>query len=120
MPPTLLLPDTTIDISHESLIRGWKRLREWVEQEAESARVYKRLADTAALHSSGNAGLWRDPDLAVAIAWRERERPNEAWSRRYHGGWPEAMLPGSGSPSPRGREGSLRGASAGVSVSLGS
>ena len=91
MPPTLLLPDTTIDISHESLIRGWKRLREWVEQEAESARVYKRLADTAALHSSGNAGLWRDPDLAVAIAWRERERPNEAWSRRYHGGWPEAM-----------------------------
>ena len=91
MPPTLVLPDTTIDISHESLIRGWKRLRAWVEQEAESARVYKRLADTAALHSSGNAGLWRDPDLAVAIAWRERERPNEAWSRRYHGGWPEAM-----------------------------
>jgi hypothetical protein len=48
-PPIPLEADTVIDISHESLIRGWRRLRAWVEEEAESARVYRRLAETAAL-----------------------------------------------------------------------
>ena len=91
-PPTVPLePDTAIDISHESLIRGWRRLRGWVDAEAESARVYKRLADTAALAAQGAAGLWRDPDLAVALAWREREKPTAAWALRYHSGWDAAM-----------------------------
>ena len=48
-----LNPDSVIDISHESLIRGWRRMRQWVEEEAESARVYRRLADTASLHRRG-------------------------------------------------------------------
>jgi hypothetical protein len=36
MPPAgvALGPDTVIDISHESLIRNWGRLREWVKDEA--------------------------------------------------------------------------------------
>jgi hypothetical protein len=42
--------DAVIDISHESLIRGWRRMRQWVEGEAESASVYRRLADTASLY----------------------------------------------------------------------
>ena len=52
-----------------------------------SARVYRRLAETAALAAEGKAGLWRDPDLAAALAWRERERPSAAWASRYHAGW---------------------------------
>src|SRR5690242_9898064 len=36
------------------------------------------------------------------------------------GGWPEAMLPGSGRPMPRGRDDSLRGCSVGVSLGFGS
>jgi hypothetical protein len=31
-----------LDISHESLLRQWKSLAAWVDEEAESARVYKR------------------------------------------------------------------------------
>ena len=38
---------SVIDISHESLIRGWRRMRQWVEEEAESAREYRRLAETS-------------------------------------------------------------------------
>ena len=38
--PTPLLPDTVIDISHESLIRLWQKLRGWVLQEARSAALY--------------------------------------------------------------------------------
>jgi len=52
-----------IDISHESLIRNWDRLKTWVDEESRTARIYRRLAETAVLHREGGAGLWRDPDL---------------------------------------------------------
>ena len=42
-----------VDISHESFIRKWVRLREWVDQEDKSRRVYVKLADVAA--RAGNA-----------------------------------------------------------------
>ena len=84
-PPAPLGPDAVIDISHESLIRGWRRLRGWVEAEAESARVYRRLSETADLNAAGKAGLWRDPDLALALDWQAREAPTAAWAERYGG-----------------------------------
>ncbi|HYJ86261.1 MAG TPA: hypothetical protein VEW46_09415 [Pyrinomonadaceae bacterium] len=91
-PPTVALEsESLIDISHESLIRGWARLKEWVEEEARSSRVYRRLAETAVLHREGGAGLWRDPDLQIALNWREQGKPNEVWARRYH---PEFALAG--------------------------
>ena len=72
--------DTVIDLSHESLMRVWQRLRRWVDTEAQSARIYKRLVDTADLHAEGKAGLYHNPDLEIALAWRENEDPNEAWA----------------------------------------
>jgi energy-coupling factor transporter ATP-binding protein EcfA2 len=86
MPPpsTPLEDETIIDISHESLIRGWSRLRYWVHEEAESARIYKRLADTAVLHREGLASLWGNPELHFALEWRERARLNRTWAGRYH------------------------------------
>ena len=41
MPPAgePLGPDSTIDISHESLIRNWPQLRAWLAEEAEGARA---------------------------------------------------------------------------------
>ena len=93
MPPAGVALDesSVIDISHESLIRGWKRLRQWVDEEAESAKVYRRLAQTAALNAQGTAGLWHDPDLEHALAWRDKERPNAAWGQRYDPGFEAAM-----------------------------
>lgn len=93
MPPSpeKLNLDTLIDISHESLIRNWQRLKEWVDEEAESARIYKRLADTALLHASGQAGLWRDPDLQIALDWYEQHDAGATWARRYHSGFDPAM-----------------------------
>ncbi len=79
-----------IDISHESLIRRWRRMRKWVDEEAESARVYRRLAETAFLHAQGRAALLRDPDLETALRWSEREKPNAAWAVRYHPGFDQA------------------------------
>ena len=86
MPPAgvPLTEASLIDISHESLIRNWRRLKEWVEDESRSARIYKRLVETAVLHREGKAGLWRDPDLQIALAWREQNKPNQVWAQRYH------------------------------------
>ena len=89
--PVHLNRESLIDISHESLIRNWERLKTWVDEEARSARIYRRLAETAVLHKEGGAGLWRDPDLGVALTWREQSNPNQVWARRYHPEFPLAM-----------------------------
>ena len=93
MPPSnvALASDSLIDISHESLIRIWQRLKSWVDEEAESARIYRRLAETSALYKRREAGLWRDPDLRIALQWRERDKPNETWAKRYDPGFLDAM-----------------------------
>ncbi len=85
MPP-LNVPieeNTIIDISHESIMRIWEKLVMWVEEESQSAEIYLRLAESAALYERGNTGLWRDPDLQIALKWKEKTKPNAAWANRY-------------------------------------
>ncbi|MGO9914035.1 MAG: NACHT and WD repeat domain-containing protein [Isosphaeraceae bacterium] len=82
---------TIIDISHESLMRVWTRLRNWVEEEAQAAGIYLRLSESAALYKQGKSGLYRDPELGIALAWQESERPNAAWAERYRVGFDAAM-----------------------------
>src|SRR6185503_13171623 len=87
----VLTSESLVDISHESLIRGWERLRTWVDEEARSARIYRRLAETAALHREGKAGLWGDPDLQLALDWYETNKPNGHWAQRYDPGFETAI-----------------------------
>ena len=93
MPPATSALDgtTVIDISHESLMRVWSRLRRWVDEEAQSARIYRRLHETAGLHAEKRAGLYHDPDLQIALSWRDASEPNPAWAGQYGGGFTEAM-----------------------------
>ncbi len=86
MPPAgvPLEAETVIDISHESLIRNWRRLKDWVNEEAQSARVYRRIAEAAALHREGTEGLLQDPALSYGLDWREKSNPTTAWARRYY------------------------------------
>ena len=92
MPPAgeALETETVIDISHESLMRVWQRLMTWADEEAQSAQMYRRLADAAARHAAGKASLWRDPDLQLALDWRDQNQPNETWASRYGSGFDEA------------------------------
>lgn len=93
MPPAgvPLNPDTVIDISHESLIRNWQRLKEWVNEEAQSARIYRRLAEAATLHREGREGLIQDPALQIAIDWQQQTNPTAAWAERYHPEFDESI-----------------------------
>lgn len=80
-----------IDISHESLIRNWQRLQTWVNEEAQSARLYKRLAQTAELYNDSKERLLQDPALSVALNWRDENKPNKDWAQRYHPEYDNAM-----------------------------
>jgi hypothetical protein len=93
MPPIdeTLSPETVIDISHESLMRLWKRLEIWAHEEAESAHLYRRLSDDARRYGLGRARLWGDPDLQFALDWRERMKPTPAWAELYGGEFTQSM-----------------------------
>ncbi len=82
--PTKLDENSVIDFSHESIMRIWVRLKNWVEEENESIQMYLRLAQAAEMYQVGKAGLWRPPDLQLATNWREKEKPTLVWAQRYH------------------------------------
>ena len=83
--------DSTIDISHESIMRVWGRLRKWVEEESESAQLYLRLSKSAELYQAGKSGLWVNPELQLALQWKEQTRPNATWAVRYDPAFERAM-----------------------------
>src|SRR6185503_739377 len=93
MPPAgvALHADTVIDVSHESLIRNWERLKKWVNEEAQSARFYRRLAEATVLHREGSEGLMQDPALQIILDWFQESKPNAAWAQRYHPDFDEAV-----------------------------
>ncbi|MFN7803507.1 MAG: SUMF1/EgtB/PvdO family nonheme iron enzyme [Planctomycetaceae bacterium] len=75
--------DTTLDISHEALLRQWNRCREWVDAERESERTWRRVLDEATLWQQGRAGFFPGASLVPIEEWRRREQPTEAWANRY-------------------------------------
>jgi WD40 repeat protein len=79
-----LTGESAIEVSHESFMRIWNRLSNWVEEEFESAQMYKRLADAAAMYQIGKTGLWRPPDLQLALNWQKKQRPTRTWAQRYN------------------------------------
>jgi hypothetical protein len=87
MPPTdqALTPDMVLDISHESLIRNWNALGDWVRAETVAAAQYHDFEHRAQQRLSGEAGPWDPRELRAASNWIERTRPNPAWARRYGG-----------------------------------
>ncbi|UEG55100.1 hypothetical protein LLH06_09010 [Mucilaginibacter daejeonensis] len=83
--------DTVIDIAHESIMRIWTRLRDWVLAEERSAELYLRLSKAADLYQQGKGGIWVDPDLAQAVKWQQDEQPTAAWAQRYDPAFERAM-----------------------------
>ncbi|HEY5826581.1 MAG TPA: ATP-binding protein, partial [Cyclobacteriaceae bacterium] len=75
--------NSNVELSHESLMRIWSRLSTWVDEEAESAQMYKRISEAAAMYQIGKTGLWRPPDLQLALNWQKKQKPTRTWAQRY-------------------------------------
>jgi energy-coupling factor transporter ATP-binding protein EcfA2 len=93
---------TVIDISHESLMRQWNKLKIWMNEEQESARNFKWLSETVKLQELANRKyttntllkrvykiiktkrqVLRGMDLKRAVTWKKVQNPNEGWASRY-------------------------------------
>ena len=83
-----LAPETIADITHESLIRKWKRLQTWLRAESRSAEWYADLARDVARYRTGEVSVWQDPELAGVLRRRDEDGWNEAWSNQYRRGDP--------------------------------
>lgn len=83
---------SVIEISHESLMRIWSRLSAWVEEEFESAAMYKRIGEAAAMYQIGKTSLWRPPDLQLALNWQKKQKPTRTWAQRYDEAFERAIV----------------------------
>ena len=89
--PQPIRAERVLDITHESLIRQWDRLKDWAEQEEQAAETYRSLAKSASLWQRGQSALWQSPDLERGLAWRESQQPTALWAKRYGGDFALAM-----------------------------
>lgn len=87
-----LTSKSMVDISHESLMRIWVRLKNWVDDEAEAVQMYTRLAEAASMYQVGKAGLWRPPDLQLALNWQAKHKPTLVWGQRYNPAFERTMI----------------------------
>jgi len=76
--------DSIIDLSHESLMRIWNKLKVWVEEEWDAVQMYMRLSEASELYQLGKTGLWRPPDLQLALNWNDKQKPTLSWAKRYN------------------------------------
>jgi len=84
--------NSIIDLSHESLIHLWDRLKKWVDEEFLSVQLYLRLSEASALYQQGKTGLLKQPDLQLAIDWREQNKPTLWWAQKYNPAFERAMV----------------------------
>lgn len=85
-PPSITIGNNTIiDISHESLIRLWGRLRKWFNKEVENGNIYKsvqsrrRFNDKHEVADPISSGM-----LKLVESWWSKQKPNYHWAKRYH------------------------------------
>ena len=71
------MPERFLDVSHEALIRGWPRLRRWLDEDRASLRLQRRITETAEEWQRSNRDndlLYRGVRLIQAQEWRERHK----------------------------------------------
>ena len=83
----ILQPESVLDITHESLIRNWQRLTNWVNKEYEYYEIFldfeKQLNKWIA-NKKDNGYLLPIGPLTFFEKWKEDCRPNKYWINRYN------------------------------------
>jgi WD40 repeat protein len=75
---------TIIDISHESLMRIWEVLANWLEEEHEAIKEYIHIAEAAEMQQVGKGTLLKSPELQLALNWRTENAPTREWGIRHN------------------------------------
>ena len=89
---SLVLSDSSvIDISHESLLRLWRKLNIWIKNERDSVNVYRELCEIALFHQQGKISLLVNPELQIYLNWVVSTNPSEDWGFRYDKSYTRAI-----------------------------
>jgi hypothetical protein len=78
--------DPLLDLSHETLIRQWRRLHAWVDDEAEKVAAFRTLAYEAKKWDAKNRPrtlLKTGDDLVALESWWKTNVPTATWAARY-------------------------------------
>ena len=79
----VLKENIMLDITHESIMRQWKRLDTWIQEEARSKEYFLELKRASDYFHDGKGALLIEPDLSRMLEWREESKPTERWAKRY-------------------------------------
>lgn len=80
---SILRDDLMLDISHESLMRQWVRLKEWIREESESRGIYERLVESSNLNKKEEKNHLRGRELYYTRKWYRDNKIGESWAKRY-------------------------------------
>ena len=75
--------DYLIDISHESLIRNWSTLIEWVEEETNAAEAYLMLVESVALFRKEEKDLLSEREIHRIDSNLSKYKFTKIWAARY-------------------------------------
>jgi energy-coupling factor transporter ATP-binding protein EcfA2 len=81
-----LIPDTVLDITHESLIRNWELLTSWAGEEYNNLTVYldfKKQMDRWLESNKSKGFLLPIGPLTFFENWHSKLNPNKYWVNRY-------------------------------------
>ncbi len=70
----------TVEVSHEALIREWKRLATWLNETREDLALQQKITEDATQwqkHRQPNDRLYRGSQLKEARAWAKRNTPSQ-------------------------------------------
>jgi tetratricopeptide (TPR) repeat protein len=89
-PPKLIDAETVVDVSHEALIRRWRKIADpqqgWLQQEIKDGLMWRALLVEAESHKRNPKSLLSEAATEERSKWLGGR--NEAWARRYEGDWP--------------------------------
>ena len=70
---------STVEVSHEALMREWKLLADWIHEAREDIQLRKAISEDAMEWKRRGCPidrLYRGSQLSEALAWRERSSPS--------------------------------------------
>ncbi len=82
----VLLPETVLDITHESLIRNWNKLNQWANREFDYYSTFQDFQKQLdRWKKSGKSGDYLLPigPLTYFENWFNNCKPNKGWIKRY-------------------------------------
>ena len=101
---------TTIDISHEALIRCWKRLADpldgWLKHEFDDGLIWRSLLVEASGFKASKQRILSPATTQERWEWWQQRRLNSAWAERYGGnfGLAKSLIDASRQSARRGRQ----------------